>query len=235
MAGAPAPSPTASPAPSTKTALPWEDKQKFRRQFTHQAIKSYIFLSFGIGLIAFLLPIALPLAGGYDGHYTISYFYHVGDLSRNILVGGLCATGVFLFLFHGLSRLENWLLNLAGAAVIGVAMVPMPNNQGNDRLTLHASFAMLFFGCIAIVAILLSKGRIKYIIYPPIKRRFQVAYTAAGAAMVLMPAAVIALHMVGGRADLDHRIYWAEAFGIWAFAAYWFVKTQEYRLLLGLR
>lgn len=231
MARAPDP----SPAPSAKTALPWEDKEKFRRQFTRQAIKSYIFLSFGIGLIALLLPVALPLAGGYWNSYTISYYYHLGGLSRDIMVGGLCATGVFLFLFHGLSRLENWLLNLGGAAVIMVALVPMPNNQFNEQLTLHATFALIFFACIAVVAIVLSRGRIKYIIYPPIKRRFKYAYLAAGAAMILMPAAVIALHRLGGGAKESHLIYWVETVGIWAFAAYWFVKTQEYRLLLGLR
>lgn len=220
---------------TAKTALDWGSKLKFRRLFTRQAVTSHVFLSFGMGIISFLVPIALPLAGGYDGHYTISYFYYVSDLSRNLLVGGLCATGAFLFLFRGLSRLENWLLNVAGAAVIGVALIPMPNNQANKSLTPHAALAMLFFACVAIVAIGLSKGRIKYIIYPPIKRRFAMAYTAAGAAMIVMPAIVLAIHWLGGRAEQSHTIYWVEAFGIWSFAFYWFVKTQEYRLLLGLR
>jgi hypothetical protein len=230
MADAPAHAPV-----DTKTALDWGSKLKFRRQFTRQAIRSYVFLSFGMGVIALLLPIVLPLVGGYDDHFSISYFYYVSDLSRNILVGGLWATGAFLFLFHGLSKLENWILNVAGLAVISVAMNPMPKDQGNKELTIHAASAVVFFLCLAVVAVRLSKGRLDKIIYPPIKRRFKIAYDAAGAAMLAMPAAVIALHFLGRQAELSHWIYWVEALGIWSFSFYWFVKTQEYRLLLGIR
>jgi len=226
---------TAPAAIDTKNALDWGSKLKFRRQFSRQAIKSYIFLSFGMGVIAFLLPIVLPLVGGYDDHYSISYFYHVSDLTRNILVGGLWATGVFLLLFHGLSNLENRILNVAGIAVISVAMNPMPKDQGNKEITIHAASAVVFFLCLAYVAVKLSKGRLEKIIYPPIKRRFEAAYNAAGAAMIAMPLAVIALHFLSPRTEFSHWVYWVEALGIWSFAFYWFVKTQEYRLLLGLK
>ena len=230
MANAPASAPV-----DTKTALDWSHKEEFRKQFARQAIKSYIFLSFGMGFIALLLPIVLPVIGGYDGHYSISFFYYVSDLTRNILVGALWATGVFLFLFHGLSKVENWILNVAGVAVISVAMNPMPPDQGNKELTVHAASAVIFFLCLAIVAVKYSKGRLEKIIYPPIKRRFEMAYNGAGAAMLAMPAAVIALHFLGPKTEFSHWVYWVEAFGIWSFSFYWFVKTQEYRLLLGLR
>jgi hypothetical protein len=221
------------PSPSAATGLDWSHKREFQRKFTRQAVRSFIQLSFGMGLIAFLLPIVLPVVGGYGGHYSISYFYHVSDLCRNILVGGLWATGVFLFLFNGLSRVENWLLNVA--AVISVAMNPMPIDQGNKNLTVHAASAVVFFLCLAIVAVKYSKTRIEKIIYPPLKRKFTIAYNAAGLAMVAMPLAVIALHFLGRSTEQSHWIYWVEAFGIWSFAFYWFVKTQEYRLLLGMR
>jgi hypothetical protein len=215
--------------------LPWENKKHFQEIFSAQAVRSYVLLSFGMGVVAFLLPIVLPIAGGYQGHYSISYFYHVSDLTRNILVGALWATGVFLILFHGLSKRENWLLNIAGIAAISVAMNPMPDNQGNNDLTLHAASAILFFACIAIVAVFLSKERIKYIVYPPKRRRFAAAYDAAGVAMIAMPVAVAAIHFLGGTKEESHWIYWIEAFGIWSFAAYWFVKTFEYCLLLRIK
>lgn len=215
--------------------LQWENKKHFQAIFAAQAVRSYVLLSFGMGVVAFLLPIVLPLAGGYDGHYSISFFYHVSDLARNLLVGGLWATGVFLLLFHGLSKPENWLLNVAGLAVISVAMNPMPKDQGNQHLTLHAISAMIFFGCLAIVAVFFSKGRIQYIIYPPKRRRFAAAYNAAGFLMVAMPVAVAIIHFVGGSTEQSHWIYWIEAFGIWSFSAYWFVKTWEYCLLLRIK
>src|SRR5438445_11133004 len=106
--------------------LNWADKKRFQELFASQAVKSYVYLSLGMGLVAAALPLALVVAGGYRGHFSISTFYHVSDLSRNIMVGCLWAEGVFLILFHGLSKAENWILNVAGLAAISVAMEPMP-------------------------------------------------------------------------------------------------------------
>ena len=139
--------------------LPWEDKKRFQALFADQAIRSYVYLSLGMGLVAAALPIALVLTGGYDGHYSISTFYHVSDLTRNIMVGCLCAEGVFLILFHGLSKLENWILNVAGVAAIAVAMNPMPVDQcgPGPAITLHAASAIVFFLCLATVAYVLLR------------------------------------------------------------------------------
>lgn len=217
--------------------LPWHRKREFQRKFATQAVRSYIFLSFGMGAVALLLPILLLIFGGYGGHYSISYFYHVPGPTRDILVGSLWATGVFLFLFHGLSSLENWLLNLAGLASISVAMNPMPADQcgPGPAISLHAASAIIFFALLAVVAVGLSKGRVKYIIYPPKRRRFAAAYNVAGFLMIAMPLAVAAIHFSGRRECETHWIFWIECAGIWSFAAYWFVKTLEYRLLLRIR
>ncbi len=225
-----------SPAPGGEL-LNWEDKKHFQQIFADQAVRSYVFLSFGMGLLAFLLPIALVVAGGYDDHFSISYFYHVSDLTRNILVGALWATGVFLFLFQGLSRWENWILNLAGIAAISVAMNPMPAGQCDEGsvFTLHAASAIVFFLCLATVAIVFSKGRVKYIIHPPKRKRFKRAYDAAGALMIAMPAVVLLLHFGQGHGCETHWIFWMETLGIAAFSFYWFVKTLEYKLLLRIR
>ncbi|MFL6726028.1 MAG: hypothetical protein ACJ8FS_05895 [Sphingomicrobium sp.] len=217
--------------------LNWEDKKRFQALFAAQAVKSYVYLSLGMGLVAALLPVALVVAGGYDGHYSISTFYHVSDLTRNIMVGCLWAEGVFLILFHGLSKLENWILNVAGLAAISVAMNPMPIDQcgAGPAITLHAASAILFFLCLATVAVGLSKGRTKYIIYPPKRRRFEIAYDAAGVLMIAMPLGVAAMHFLGRTGCESHWIFWIETFGIWAFAAYWIVKFTEYRLLLRIK
>jgi hypothetical protein len=227
---------SAPPVP-TGQLLPWADKKIFQTLFSKQAARSYLYLSLGMGLVAFLLPVALVVSAGYDGHYSISYFYHVGELSRNILVGCLWATGVFLFLFQGLSRWENWILNLAGVAAICVAMFPMPEAQcgSGPVFTFHAISAITFFVCLAIVAIGFSKTRVRYIVYPPKRRRFKRAYDFAGVAMIAMPGAVAALHFLGGRQCESHWVFWVELLGIWAFAFYWFVKTIEYKTLLRIR
>lgn len=217
--------------------LPWADKELFQKLFSKQAARSYLYLSLGMGLIAFLLPIALVVSGEYDEHYSISHFYHGGDTGRNILVGCLWAIGVFLFLFQALSRLENWILNIAGIAAICVAMFPMSAEQcgSGPAFTFHALSAIIFFICLAVVAIGFSKTRIRYIIYPPKRRRFARAYDFAGVAMIAMPATVFASHMLGGRRCETHWVFWVEVLGIWAFALFWFVKTIEYKTLLRVK
>lgn len=209
--------------------LPAQKKRHFQNVFAAQAARSYLYLSLGIGLIAVLLPVLLVIAGGYSTHDSISSFYHdkVGP-TRDIMVGSLCAVGVFLFLFHGLSKKENWLLNFAGVAIIAVALVPSPGDTDYGNALIHRGSAIIFFVLIGIVAIFLAKGRIKDIKDERKKRWFAAAYNVAGTAMIALPLIVVLLQeFLDGRAVL-----WAEWAAIWSFAAYWFLKTLEYRLLL---
>ena len=218
------------------TLLKSQDVRRYQRIFEAQAVRSYLYLSLGIGLIAVFLPFLLMISGGYQAHDSMSSFYHdtVGP-TRDILVGSLCAVGVFLFLFHGLSKLENWLLNLAGVAVIAVALIPSPGNTGYGSALLHRGSAIVFFVLIAIVAVFLSKGRIKDIRDERKKRWFAAAYNVAGLAMFAMPIIVAALQFAPGDLFKSHWVFWTECVGIWSFSAYWFLKTFEYRLLLRIR
>lgn len=78
------------------------------------------------------------------------------------------------------------------------------------------------------------KSRIRYIIYPPKRRFFIVAYNLAGIAMIAT-ISVVAIIKLTGIAKCDTPwVFWAETAGIWAFSFYWFVKTHEYRLLLRI-
>jgi hypothetical protein len=225
-----------TPADAPRTNLwRWDNKRKFQRIFTRQAVKSYVYLSFGMGVVALALPILLLLVGVDGPHYSISHYYYAGDSARNILVGSLWATGVFLFLFHGLSDWENWILNVAGMAAISVAMNPMAKDQCDGSTPgVHGASAIVFFGCLAVVAIFFSKGRVGYIIYPPKRRFFTAAYNVAGIAMIATIAIIAAVKLTGIAKCDTSWIFWAETFGIWAFSFYWFVKTHEYRLLLRI-
>jgi hypothetical protein len=145
------------------------------------------------------------------------------------MVGMLCAVGVFLFLFHGLSKNENRLLNVAGVAVILVAWIPMFVSE-----LLHRGLAIVFFLLIGIVAIHFSKGGIDKIPHARAKRAFKTAYNVAGAAMIVLPLTVAALQFTPW-GQFEHYMFWIECFAIWSFAAYWLTKTLEYHLLLRIR
>lgn len=233
------PAPAAPEQP--RTLLPWDIKTRFRKKFRFQASRSYMLLCLGMGLVAAALPFLLIGIEGLQGadgqhpHYSISHFYYSVDPSgRDALVGSLCAVGVFLILFQGLSIWENRLLNLAGIAAIGVAFFPMDECQCVDRISAHYVFAITFFLCLAIVAIFFSKKRLEYIVWPPMKARLRAAYTVCGIAMIGLPLAVYLLHRLRPAAN-DPVMFWTESAGVWAFSAYWFVKTWEYRRLLGIR
>ncbi|MEO1648309.1 MAG: hypothetical protein AAFR32_05770 [Pseudomonadota bacterium] len=225
----------AQPDPSwpDPKAIDWRLKDRSRKDFSERANLAFLIKSFGIGVLALLVPILLPLIGGYDGHFSISYFYHVPE-ARNWFVGLLWAVGVFLILFQGLSRAENILLTLAGVFLILVSLVPTTTDQCNESLfSWHAGFAIAFFVCLFIVAIFLSKSRLNYILWPPLRARFARAYNVTGCLMIALPAMAYAVHLVDGR-DCGHEIYWIEFAAISAFSAFWFVKTWEYKRLLGL-
>lgn len=213
-------------------AIDWSRKTQARKDFSRHANLAFLVTSFGIGLIAFFVPILLPLIGGYDGHYSISYFYHV-PATRDLFVGLLWSVGIFLVFYQGLSRWENLLLSLAGILLIGVAMVPTSSVQcSGEAFSLHAACAVGFFLCLFVVAVFFSKKRLDYILWPPLKKRFALAYTVAGCAMIGFPLLAYAIHFVEGR-GCGHVIYWIEASAIYAFSFYWFVKTWEYKRLLG--
>ena len=220
--------------PPDPTAIDWRRKDAYRKDFSRHANLAFLIKSFGIGVTALAVPIVLPLVGGYAGHYSISYFYHVAA-TRDLFVGLLWALGLFLVLFQGFGRAENLLLTAAGALLIGVAMVPTDIEQctENTPFSWHEVFAFAFFACLFVVALGFSKRRLTYILWPPMRARFARAYNLAGCLMIGLPLAAWGLSRWQGR-DCGHAIYWIEAAAIAAFAFYWFVKTIEYKRLLGL-
>lgn len=221
------------PRPDPK-AIDWRRKDAYRKDFSRHANLAFLIKSFGIGVTALAVPILLPLVGGYEGHFSISYFYHV-PATRDLFVGLLWALGLFLVLFQGLSRAENLLLSLAGVLLILVAMVPTSPVQCNDTaIDWHEGFAVAFFACLFVVALGFSKRRLGYLLWPPLRARFERAYNLAGCLMIGLPLAAWALHLWRGP-ECGHAIFWMEAAAIAAFAFYWFVKTFEYKRLLGLR
>lgn len=219
-------------APDPK-AIDWRLKDSARKDFSKRANLAFLIKSLGIGIIALLIPIILPLVGGYDGHYSISYFYYV-PAARNWFIGLLWSVGVFLILYQGLSKWENTLLTIAGVCLICVAMIPTSEDQYSESVfSLHALFAVAFFACLFVVAIVFSKSRLDYILWPPLRARFAMAYNMTGCAMIILPLLAWAVHLFDDR-PRDHSIFWIEAAAILAFSLFWFVKTWEYKRLLGL-
>ena len=90
--------------------------------------QTYKTLRWGIAGLALSFPVVLVVLGlilGVDGiAKSWSSYYHLSPVTRDVLVGFLCAIGVFFILYRGYSPKENIALNVGGFFAICVAMFP---------------------------------------------------------------------------------------------------------------
>ena len=194
---------------------------------------TYFSLRLGLAVIGIALPIVVFAAGWWNcGAWfegSISAYYHTSEhhtctvptfIPRDLFVGGLFAVATCLYLYKGYSTAENVALNLAGVAAAVVALFPTAKVH-----PVHVTAAVLFFVCIAYVSLFRSHSTLDQLEEEkrPFYRR---SYRTTGILMILMPLAAILLDLAkqdpGGI-----KIFWAETFGVWAFAAYWMIKTAE--------
>lgn len=226
------------------------------RRLQSNVTDTYFFLRISLGAIAVVLPLVLWLGGKYalgiPPQTSISAYYHT-DM-RDLMVGGLFAIGLALFIYKGFSFAEDWLLNAAGVLIIGVAYFPMdPSTQyqcfpiclppclANASLLDHTSDALItiglhgycavaFFLAIGSACIFCSSHTLPLIENLQVRRAFSVAYKAIGVAMVILPltaAALLRLSPNSGSTCADRTVFWIEASGVWVFAAFWLLKTYE--------
>ena len=87
---------------------------------------TYFWLRLLMGIIGLFIPVVLLLINGFgEPNWSISGYYHSDvDLSRDFLVGSLVTVGTCLIMYRGYTYGENVLLNLAGFAIMGVALLP---------------------------------------------------------------------------------------------------------------
>jgi len=143
---------------------------------------------------------------------------------RSWFVGLLFAIGTILFVNQGHSRKEGIALNIAGVLAIGVALVPLRWDCKRHAFSLHAFCAVSFFLCIAFISAVCSRDSLAQIKDIEVRAKYRKAYVALAIAMVASPVAAYVFNFV----TLQHSLtFWAELFGIYAFAGYWCVKTKE--------
>jgi hypothetical protein len=180
------------------------------------------------------LGVALPLALWIGGHLhglplqdSMSGYYHTP--MRDELVGMLFAVAASLVAYHGATWLEDWALNLAGLFLVGVALFPVKLDcDGCGFFTVHGTLALLFFACIAYVSIVRSSDTLGLMHDPARERRFRRWYRVLGWLMVASPLlAMIVAQAVDPGSRLRSFVFFAEAVGVYVFAAYWIVKSVE--------
>ena len=192
-----------------------------------------------VGLIGILLPFALVmihmllvqhvvLLGSVSGYYYTDV--------RGVLVGSLCAIGVFLFAYRGYDNWDfiiwdNVLTNAAGVFAVGVALFPTapvnPSTHARDISYVHLTCAGLLFAALAVISFWLftrtdpAMGRTKQ------KKIRDLIYRGCGIVIALCLALVpIESLVIGAPIQGIHPLFWLEAIAVVAFGISWLVKGE---------
>lgn len=208
---------------STTTTLPADTR-----------LISYLTLRKLIGLIGILLPVALVIVhmllvqravtqGSMSGYYYTDV--------RGILVGSLCAIGVFLFAYRGYGAWDNILTNAAGVFAIGVALFPTapvnPSSRARDIGYIHFACAGLLFAVLAVIALWLFTKTEPNTERKAQKKKRDIVYRICGVVIVLCLVLVpIESLVIGAPIQWLHPLLWLEATAVVAFGIAWLVKGQ---------
>ena len=214
--------------------------RKSASELQEHMLGTYGALRVMLTVIGIALPVVVMVSGWFQRtEYwiaaSISDYYHLPATipyftARDFFVGGLLAAAVCLYSYKGFSTRENVALNLAGVFAFVVAVVPTSGDE--ERLTLrailHGTAAVLFFLSIAYVSIRRSSDTLRLL--PPEKQtRYARSYFVTGLAMIASPLAAVVLSLLVHGESMKRVIFFVETFGIWTFAAYWWIKTLEMR------
>ena len=227
--------------------------REWRRPYTPEELQAHILASykslrFGVGGLAVLMPLVVWLVGlahGVAWQDSISDYYFA--LAREVpapggpplpaaaydfpvrgwFVGGVVAIAFCLFLYRGVSALENGLLNLTSLFAVGVALIPMRHDVFNPGtgLSPHYVAAILMFLSMAAVSWFCARDTLDLL--PPDERpRYDRLYRGFGIVMAVFPFLGWGLtaFLFG---NTTHAVFVIEAFGIVIFGTYWLVKTRE--------
>jgi len=206
----------------------------------NEYIISYYTLRKAIGWLGLLMPIIVrwgaKLLEKIPSHDSISAYYYTS--MRDVFVGVLAATGVFLFCYRGPDKKDNFWTNVAGLCAVGIALFPTDpiyherissqyaissvdcySNHG--PLGFHIYVVAAFFLIISYLTIFrFRKPSQPYITKQKLTRNK--IYVICGIVMVAMLIAIVALKAI----NKDLPIFWPETIAIVAFGIAWLVKGQ---------
>jgi hypothetical protein len=213
-------------------------------------LQTYRLLRLGMGWLAIAYPIVLVVLGylvfNLAWQPSISDYYYAlprgltsadpaADMSfpvRAFFCGGLIAIGFFLILYKGISWLEDWALNLAGAFAIGVAIFPMKKLPFVTiwPTWLHFACAILLFVCMWFISRYCAKDTLRF--FPegsPDVPRYEAIYKRLSRLMLAVLVAGGIYFFTKGTLDavFPSTLFFIEAAGVAVFGSYWVIKSWE--------
>ena len=204
---------------------------------------SYMNLRWLIGVLGIAMPLLLPMLNGFKVENSISHYYYTN--STIVFTGILITFGLFLFSYQGHQGKENEFLtdnlitNLAGIAIIIVALVPtacsycadIPNGH-NDGLKgkvhlISAGIFIFLMGYISLFHFTKSKDN------SALKVFGRACYRAMGI-MIWLSLLVIILMQYEVIPSFENFTFWLESLALWCFGIAWLVKGERLEWIVGL-
>jgi hypothetical protein len=237
---------------------PADDPRELWKHFSD----TYFSLRVGLAGLAIAFPFVLYFYGKYRHGLDLqpsmsAYFWaalstHCATFPmRTIFVGFLFAIGVALYVYKGLTPLENSLLNGAAFCAALVAIFPENLTVDKDRpnprldqlfehcpavkawaqdapLPVHWIAAVTLFVLLAIVAWKCACKSLEYLPAGHDPARYRRTYRGIAVGMLLFPIPGLLVAFLFGR--MADWVFFVEAAGIITFGIYWVVKSRELSL-----
>ncbi|NKW72012.1 DUF998 domain-containing protein [Rhodobacteraceae bacterium R_SAG10] len=219
-------------------------------------VMGYLAVRRALGIVGLGLPISLyvyaKLADNMQPSVSAFYYTEMGD----IMVGALCAIGIFLIAYKGYPRKKGERLSdrvvatIAGAGAIGVALFPTPYKGDtlcqtgacvNTGIPSHPDWwhygsAGVFFVCRALFCFFLIPKGARNDDNSVAWTRANLIYFTCGSLIVFSILALLLYWRVSEQTkDVlagYYYVFWFEALAIAAFAASWLTKGKS---LAGLK
>jgi hypothetical protein len=196
---------------------------------------SYLALRRTVGIIGTALPFVLVagkwLLDGWGIQSSISGYYYTS--MRDVFVGSICATGVFLLSYRGYDRADDLAGNLACVFAVGLSLCPTsPSTGASATQTLvgqiHLVFAAAYFLTLAYFSLVLftkthPNGRMT-----ERKKQRNVIYAVCGYT-ILACLGLVAIDFAFLRHSALQAIdpvFWLETAAVVAFGVSWLTKGE---------
>ncbi len=201
---------------------------------TVQPVKTFFMLRRLVWVLGIVFVALLPVLSCFDSvcvKSSYSAYYHVNDGIRNVFVGLLFAVSACLFSYKGFDKVEDTWLDAASVFAVFIALCPtrMDGAPSTVLSTVHNGAAVLFFVCIAVVALRPQRHLLNLV--PESGKLFErrqffiTSYRVAARVMLAGPIAAVVLTYALGRETFV--IWGVELLVIVAFSYYWSVKNKE--------
>jgi hypothetical protein len=188
-----------------------------------------------VGIIGTALPFVLVLGkwlldgGGIQP--SISAYYYTS--MRDVFVGSICATGVFLLSYRGYDRVDDLSGNLACVFAVGLALFPTaPANSASAAQTIvgqiHLTFASAYFLTLAYSSLALFRKTNPAGQMTARKKLRNVVYTVCGYSILVCIGLVVVDFVFlkdSGLQTVD-PVFWLESVAVRAFGVSWLTKGE---------